>query len=333
VATRIRVCRNRKRPGALSVGARRSCTRSRTDWVSASDAPGDKRLAAYVIPAVPGDVATLAAQLVPQLPQAPPGTSYPDYMQAGRHHAGLKACPEPSTARCDRRALPAPVPEQLMRARAIVYPRTPAQETLAAIWSKLLGVKEVSIDDTIFELGGDSLLIFRIITLANQAWIKADRAPRISVQNRWRRSVNNLRSDSNSQVAQKSVGTSSGHSSLSSPQTTDHFEITSRAIGSIFLGAVMRPPTLREVAQAPVEKMDPVGPGDSVVTNSPPEGGQEEGVYVFPAQPGHRSATADIGSVGWRFDPPPTWPSPLASKVLVDDSIVEQSYPSYRRTP
>ena len=45
----------------------------------------------------------------------------------------------------------------------------------------------------------------------------------------------------------------------------------------------MRPPTLREVAQAPVEKMDPVGPGDSVVANSPPEGGQEEGVYVFPA--------------------------------------------------
>ena len=45
----------------------------------------------------------------------------------------------------------------------------------------------------------------------------------------------------------------------------------------------MRPPTLREVAQAPVEKMDPVGPGDSVVTNSPLEGGQEEGVYVFPA--------------------------------------------------
>ena len=45
----------------------------------------------------------------------------------------------------------------------------------------------------------------------------------------------------------------------------------------------MRPPTLREVAQAPVEKMDPVGPGDSVVMNSPLEGGQEEGVYVFPA--------------------------------------------------
>ncbi len=45
----------------------------------------------------------------------------------------------------------------------------------------------------------------------------------------------------------------------------------------------MRPPTLRDVAQTPVEKMDTVGPGDSVLTNSPPEGGQEEGVYVFPA--------------------------------------------------
>ena len=59
-----------------------------------------------------------------------------------------------------------------MRTRSIVYPRTPAQETLAGIWSKVLGVKEVSIDDTIFELGGDSLLIFRIITQANQAGLK-----------------------------------------------------------------------------------------------------------------------------------------------------------------
>ena len=175
----------------------------RTDWVSASDAPGDKRLAAYIIPAVPGDIATLAAQLVPQL-RKHLQEQLPDYMQPAAIML-LESLPRTINGKVDRRALPAPVPEQLMRARSIVYPRTPAQETLAAIWSKVLGVKEVSIDDTIFELGGDSLLIFRIITLANQAGLKL--TARHVFQFRTVAAIcEQLESDSNSQVAQKSVG-------------------------------------------------------------------------------------------------------------------------------
>ena len=142
----------------------------RTDWVSANDAPGDKRLAAYVIPALPGETATLAAQLVPQL-RKHLQEQLPDYMQPAAIML-LESFPRTINGKVDRRALPAPATEQLMRTRSIVYPRTPAQETLAGIWSKVLGVKEVSIDDTIFELGGDSLLIFRIITQANQAGLK-----------------------------------------------------------------------------------------------------------------------------------------------------------------
>ncbi|WP_263360082.1 non-ribosomal peptide synthetase/type I polyketide synthase [Acidicapsa ligni] len=138
----------------------------RTDWVSANDAPGDKRLAAYVIPTQKSDAAALTSQLRKHLQD-----ELPDYMQPAAVML-LESFPRTINGKVDRRALPAPVPEQLMRARSIVYPRTPMQETLAGIWSKVLGVKEVSIDDTIFELGGDSLLIFRIITLANQAGLK-----------------------------------------------------------------------------------------------------------------------------------------------------------------
>jgi amino acid adenylation domain-containing protein len=175
----------------------------RTDWVSAFDAPGDKRLAAYVIPAVPGDIATLAAQLVPQL-RKHLQEQLPDYMQPAAIML-LESLPRTINGKVDRRALPAPVPEQLLRARSIVYPRTPAQETLASIWSKVLGVKEVSIDDTIFELGGDSLLIFRIITLANQAGLKL--TARHVFQFRTVAAIcEQLESDSNNQVAQKSVG-------------------------------------------------------------------------------------------------------------------------------
>jgi hypothetical protein len=119
---------------------------------------------------------------------------------------GVESFPRTINGKVDRRALPAPVPEQLLRTRSIVYPRTPAQETLAGIWSKVLGVKEVSIDDTIFELGGDSLLIFRIITLANQAGLKV--TARHVFQHRTIAAIcEQLDSDSTSQVAQSGAGT------------------------------------------------------------------------------------------------------------------------------
>jgi amino acid adenylation domain-containing protein len=175
----------------------------RTDWVSAYDAPGDKRLAAYVIPAMAGSTTELTTELVPQLRKYLQ-EQLPDYMQPAAIML-LESFPRTINGKVDRRALPAPIPEQLMRARSIVYPRTPAQETLADIWSKVLGVKEVSIDDTIFELGGDSLLIFRIITLANQAGLKLT-ARHVFQFRTVAKICEQLESETNNQVAQSSVG-------------------------------------------------------------------------------------------------------------------------------
>jgi hypothetical protein len=56
----------------------------------------------------------------------------------------------------------------MVRQKAMIYPRNATEEAMADIWGKVLGVKEVGVEDSIFELGGDSLLIFRITTLANQ---------------------------------------------------------------------------------------------------------------------------------------------------------------------
>jgi amino acid adenylation domain-containing protein len=179
----------------------------RTDWVSALDAPGDKRLAAYIVPAVSGQTVQLAAELVPQLRKYLQ-EQLPEYMQPAAIML-LESFPRTINGKIDRRALPAPVPEQLMRARSIVYPRTAAQETLAGIWTKVLGVKEVSIDDTIFELGGDSLLIFRIITLANQAGLKL--TARHVFQFRTVAAIcEQLESEAGNQVAQNGVGAGIG---------------------------------------------------------------------------------------------------------------------------
>ncbi|MBV8629390.1 MAG: amino acid adenylation domain-containing protein, partial [Silvibacterium sp.] len=138
----------------------------RTDWKTEHDAPGDKRLAAYVIPEGAGDTGSLIAELRAWLK-----TQLPEYMQPAAVMA-VESFPRTVNGKVDRRALPAPQPEQLMRERAVVYPRNPQEEKLARIWANVLNLKEVSVEDSIFELGGDSLMIFRINTLANQAGIR-----------------------------------------------------------------------------------------------------------------------------------------------------------------
>jgi amino acid adenylation domain-containing protein len=134
----------------------------RTDWVSPTDMPGDKRLVAYVIPEQPGDTAELVHELREYL-QA----QLPEYMRPAAIMA-VDSFPRTLNGKVDRRALPAPAAEQMLRQKAVVYPRTPREERMAEIWSKALGLKVVSVEDSIFEVGGDSLLIFRMTTMANQ---------------------------------------------------------------------------------------------------------------------------------------------------------------------
>jgi amino acid adenylation domain-containing protein len=140
----------------------------RTDWVTPNDTPGDKRLVAYVIPEQPGDNIALTQELRQYLQER-----LPDYMRPAAIMV-LESFPRTVNGKIDRRALPAPIPEQLLRKRAVVYPRNQNEEILAGIWAKVLGLKEISVEDSIFELGGDSLLIFRITTLTNQAGLRVN---------------------------------------------------------------------------------------------------------------------------------------------------------------
>ena len=71
-----------------------------------------------------------------------------------------KACSTGS----NRRALPAPDAERPELAEAFVAPRTPAEKSLASIWTKLLGIDRIGINDNYFELGGDSLLATQLVS-------------------------------------------------------------------------------------------------------------------------------------------------------------------------
>jgi len=51
-----------------------------------------------------------------------------------------------------------------------VAPRTPLEQRLAALWSELLGLPSVGIDDNFFDLGGHSLLAVQLLSAVRQAF-------------------------------------------------------------------------------------------------------------------------------------------------------------------
>ncbi|CUW25653.1 non-ribosomal peptide synthetase [Streptomyces reticuli] len=131
--------------------------------VAVPDAHGHTRLAAYVVPA-PGaarpDPAELRAALRRTLPDAWVPASF----------TPLAALPLTSSGKLDRRALPAP--ESPAREREFTAPRTPEEETLAAIWAEVLGVDRVGVTDNFFELGGDSILSIQAVSRARAAGLR-----------------------------------------------------------------------------------------------------------------------------------------------------------------
>jgi amino acid adenylation domain-containing protein len=121
---------------------------------------GNKRLVAYVVldPAAPPSVQELRDALRTKLPEyAVPQTFVP-----------MDALPLSANGKVDRSALPAlGNPAQQRASSAPVAPRTELEKKLASIWAKLLP-GPVSIQDSFFESGGNSLLAVRLMALLQQ---------------------------------------------------------------------------------------------------------------------------------------------------------------------
>jgi amino acid adenylation domain-containing protein len=119
------------------------------------DAPGDRRLAAYIV-AKNGD-APGASDLRSFLKE-----TLPDYMVPAAF-VPLPSLPMTPSGKVDRRSLPAPDQQRPQSEKDYVPPSTPAEETVAAIWAKVLGLDRVSVTDNFFELGGHSLLLPQVL--------------------------------------------------------------------------------------------------------------------------------------------------------------------------
>jgi non-ribosomal peptide synthase protein (TIGR01720 family) len=86
------------------------------------------------------------------------------------------ALPRTAAGKIDRSALRArDWPEAAdPDAAAFVEPASEAEIVLAEIWSEVLGLEAVSVHDSFFEVGGDSLLSIRILARANRAGLRID---------------------------------------------------------------------------------------------------------------------------------------------------------------
>jgi acyl carrier protein len=76
----------------------------------------------------------------------------------------LEAFPRTLNGKVDRRALPAPERSRPLLDVPYVAPRTPIEETLAAMWAEVLHLEQVGIHDPFLDLGGHSLLATQILT-------------------------------------------------------------------------------------------------------------------------------------------------------------------------
>ncbi|MDP9966940.1 natural product biosynthesis luciferase-like monooxygenase protein/amino acid adenylation domain-containing protein [Variovorax paradoxus] len=90
--------------------------------------------------------------------QARLAASLPDHMVPG-HYVWLDALPLTPNGKLDRKALPAPH----VASRSVRAPGTPKEEALALLFAEVLGLPQVGIDDSFFDLGGHSILATKLI--------------------------------------------------------------------------------------------------------------------------------------------------------------------------
>ncbi len=125
------------------------------------DRPGDQRLVAYVTAA---GGRTVSAESLRRLCKA---RLAPFMVPAAFVY--VETLPLTANGKVDRGALPAPDGSRAASPAAYAAPQTPVEQKLAEIWSEVLGVERIGLDDDFFDLGGHSLLAVRMLARAQES--------------------------------------------------------------------------------------------------------------------------------------------------------------------
>ena len=140
-------------PGELDAALRAQPGVEDVAVVVREDAPGDRRLVAYVVGDAEPDALRAACK-----------RALPEYLVPSAVVA-LPALPLTPNGKLDRTALPAPT-VQRAAGTALVAPRDGVEELLAGLWREVLALpaeQPLGIDDDFFDLGGHSLLATQLV--------------------------------------------------------------------------------------------------------------------------------------------------------------------------
>nr|AGS49832.1 long-chain-fatty-acid--CoA ligase [uncultured bacterium esnapd16.2] len=129
--------------------------------VARQDGPGDTQLVAYVVPAAGPDAG--AGALIPILREVA-ADRLPEHMVPAAF-VPLDAMPVTANGKVDHKALQAPDFAGMSSGRD---PRTAMEEKLCRLFAEVLGLDQVGVTDSFFELGGDSITSMQLSTRAQR---------------------------------------------------------------------------------------------------------------------------------------------------------------------
>jgi len=115
---------------------------------------GTDQLVAYYVSQEPLTIAEVRVHL---------GEILPDYM-VPTYVVWLEKLPLTPNGKVDRKALPIPTHEHVQPAHDVVKPQSEAEQKLAAIWTEVLNIENVGVNDDFFDLGGHSLLAVKLVS-------------------------------------------------------------------------------------------------------------------------------------------------------------------------
>ncbi|MDP4147631.1 MAG: non-ribosomal peptide synthetase, partial [Bacillota bacterium] len=122
--------------------------------IDREDKEGNKYLCAYVVSNKEITVTELRNHLSKELP---------DYMVPA-HFMELQNMPLTPNGKIDRKALPEPGGD-INTGVEYIAPRNEIEEKIAKVWSEVLGVETIGIDDNFFALGGHSLKAIQVVSM------------------------------------------------------------------------------------------------------------------------------------------------------------------------
>ena len=128
--------------------------------IAREDTPGVKRLVGYVTESTGGAVDSTAVRTAM-------ADRLPPYMVPAAVVV-LDALPLTVNGKLDTRALPAPDYQDADKYRA---PADAVEEILAGIYAQVLGLDRVGVDDSFFDLGGDSILSMQVVARARASGV------------------------------------------------------------------------------------------------------------------------------------------------------------------